>query len=83
MANSPMLQAVAMMFSNPMFAGPNAKVMVLGGRKAIFNKGDNSLMSVVNNQVLVTVDGDDTVKMDDLKAYFAGIDFKKLEQQTQ
>jgi len=81
-ANSPMLQAVTMMFSNPMFSGPDTKVMVLGGRKAMFNKNDNSLMTVVNNQVLVTVDGDDTVRMDDLKAYFGGVDFKALEKQT-
>jgi hypothetical protein len=83
MGNSPALQAMMMMFSNPMFAGPNAKVMMIGGRKTMFNKGDNSLMTIVNNQVMVTVDGDDTVKMDDLKAYYAGIDFKALEKQTQ
>lgn len=81
--NSPALQAMTMMFSNPMFANPDTKVMMVSGRKTMFNKNDNSLMTLVNNQLMVTVDGDDTVKMDVLKAYFNGIDFKTLEKQVQ
>jgi hypothetical protein len=80
MADSPALQAMSMMFSNPMFSGPDNKVMMIGGRKTMFNKSDNSLMTIVNSRVVVTVDGDDTVKMDDLKAYYGGIDFKTLEK---
>jgi len=83
MGNSPALQAMIMMFSNPMFSGPDNKVMMVGGRKTMFNKNDNSLMTIVNGQVVVTVDGDNTVKMDDLKAFYGGIDFKALEKLAQ
>jgi len=80
--NSPTLQAMARMFANPAVAGPDAAIVEIGGRKAMFDRHENSLTTIVNDRVLVTVDADGTVRRDDLNAYFGRIDFKALESQA-
>ena len=80
--DSPMLQGVMMMFSNPMFATADGGKMVRVGRqKAIvkFTPEDESgdLQMVVNNRFLVTVEGSG-VSNDDLVNYAKAIDTQKM-----
>ncbi len=80
--DSPMLQSMMMMFGNPMLAGADGgKLEKIAGEKAIvkYNAADKSgdIKLVVANRFLVTLDGND-VSLEDLKAYAAKIDYKKL-----
>lgn len=82
-ADSPMLQSVMMMFTNPMFAtSDGGKLEKVGDQKAIVKfdadskRGDIKI--VVANRFLITVEGRDVTK-EDLEAYAKAIDYKKLE----
>jgi len=82
--DSPMMQGVMMMFSNPMFAtSDGGKLERIGKQKAIVKyEEDNKsgdLQMVVNNRFLVMVEGD-AVTRDELLAYAAAIDTKKLSE---
>ncbi|MCK5361225.1 MAG: hypothetical protein KAJ95_11395 [Gammaproteobacteria bacterium] len=81
--DSPLIQTMGMMFSNPMFMGQDNKLMVINGEKAIANERDNSLTSMVANKVMVKIDGNKKVSSDDLKGYFKGIDFKAIKEYAQ
>lgn len=81
--DSPMLQAVLMMFSNPMFAGMDGgNLQKIKGRKAIvtYRQEDRSgdLKMVVANRVLLTVEGKG-ISREDLVDYASAVDFGKLE----
>lgn len=80
--DSPMLQGMMMMFTNPMLAtADGGKLEKINGQKAIVKysksnrEGDITL--VIANRFLVMVEGQDVTK-DDLKAYAGAIDYKKL-----
>lgn len=80
--DSPMLQGMMMMFTNPMIAASDGgKLEKINGQKAIVKytagnrQGDIKIM--VANRFLVMVEGQDVTK-DDLKAYSGAIDFKKM-----
>jgi len=80
--DSPMLQAVMMMFSNPMFAtADGGKMERIGRQKAIvkYTPADKSgeLQMVVNNRFLVTVEGND-ISRDEMLDYAKAIDLKKM-----
>jgi len=80
--DSPMLQGIMMMFSNPMFAtADGGKMERIGRQKAIvkYNGAGKSgdVQMVVDNRFLVTVEGD-AVSRDELLAYAGAIDTKKL-----
>jgi len=82
--DSPMMQGVMMMFSNPMFAtSDGGKLERIGKQKAIvkYDEGNKSgdLQMVVNNRFLVMVEGD-AVTRDELLAYAGAIDMKKLSE---
>ncbi len=82
MTDSPMLQAMMMMFSNPMIAASDGgKMEKINGQKAIvkYDQGEQrgEINVVVANRFLVTVEGYD-VSAKDLKAYAGAIDYKKL-----
>ena len=81
--DSPLIQTMGMMFSNPMFMGQDNKLMVIDGEKAIANARDNSLTSMVANKVMVKIDGDKKVKPEVLKEYFKTIDFKAIKEYAQ
>ena len=81
--DSPLMQSMGMMFSNPMFMGQDNKLTVINGEKAIANERDNSLTSMVANKVLVKVDGDKNVTPEALKEYFNSIDFKAIKDYAQ
>lgn len=80
--DSPMLQGVMMMFSNPMFATADGGKMVRVGRQKAIVKysaaeeaGD--LKMVVGNRFLVTVEGSG-ISHDELLAYAKAIDTRKM-----
>ena len=82
-ADSPMLQSMMMMFTNPMYAtSDGGKLEKIKRQKAIVkfnpetNRGDIKI--VVAKRFLVTVKGNRTT-LEDLKAYANAIDYKKLK----
>jgi hypothetical protein len=81
--DSPLIQTMGMMFSNPMFMGQDNKLIVINGEKAIANERDNSLTSMVANKVMVKIDGNKQVATEALKEYFKSIDFKAIKEYAQ
>jgi hypothetical protein len=86
-SDSPMLQGLAMMMSNPMFAqGDGGKLMLVDGQKVLLKeKADDraELASIVNNKVLVEVKAsraDDAAQL--VQDFFKMIDMKKLGELT-
>ncbi len=79
-SDSPLIQTMGMMFSNPMFMGQDNKLVVINGEKTISNERDNSLTSMVDNKILVKIDGSKNVPADALKDYFKAIDFKAIRE---
>ena len=83
-ADSPMLQGVMMMLSNPMFAASDGGKMERIGKQKAIVKYDASNQSgeiqiVVANRFMVTIEGDGvTDKV--LKDYAGAIDFNKMAQ---
>ena len=82
MSDSPLLQSVMMMFSNPMFAtADGGKMERINRQKAIvkYSPADKSgeLQMVVNNRFLVTVEGSD-ISREELLEYATAIDVKKM-----
>jgi hypothetical protein len=79
-ANSPMLQSVMMMMSNPMFLG-NQKVDRVAGQRATVDFSESEGSGTINIPVagvaLVTVEGYNTT-LDQMKALASKVDFKKL-----
>ncbi len=81
--DSPLMQGMMMMFSNPMLAtSDGGKLERIGGQKAIvkFNpeRKKGEIKIVVANQFLVLIDGRGITK-NDLEAYAKAIDYKKLK----
>jgi uncharacterized protein YdeI (BOF family) len=80
--DSPALQGMMMLLSNPMFAtADGGKLEQIAGQRAVvkYNPSDKSgeISMVVNNRFLVSVQGN-YVTRDELKAYAAAVDFKRL-----
>lgn len=80
--DSPVLQGLMMMFSNPMFAGANGgKLEKINGQKAIINYDEanrsGEIKIIIANRFLVTSQGNN-VDLKDLKDYIGAIDFNKL-----
>ena len=77
--DSPLLQSMIMMFSNPMFASSMGQFELINGHKGIVNyqnnKGDINI--VVNNRFLVTVNGS-SVSREELLDYAKAIDLKAI-----
>lgn len=77
--DSPLMQSMVMMFSNPIFAASAGKFELINGYKGIVNYqnqgGDINI--VVNNRFLVTLKGRN-VSRDDLMAYANSIDLKAI-----
>jgi len=84
MADSPMLQGVMMMMSNPMFAtSDGGKMERIGKQRALvkFDPNDRSgeIQIIVANRFMVTVEGSD-VTDNELKEYAGAIDYDKMAQ---
>lgn len=81
-SDSPMLQATAMMLSNPMFmSGNGAKMETLKGQKVsvTFKSGGDSgeIKAVVDNRYLVEIEGNSLTR-DDLMIFAKALDYAKL-----
>jgi hypothetical protein len=81
--DSPVLQGVMMMMSNPMFAASDGgKVQRINQQKAIVkyeaDRRSGNVQIVVANRFLVTIEGNDVAK-EDLEAYAKAMDYKKME----
>ena len=81
--DSPLMQTMGMMFSNPMFMGQENKLIVINGEKVIANQRDNSLMAMIANKVLVKVDGDKNTTDETMKMFFNTIDFDAIKGYAQ
>jgi hypothetical protein len=77
--DSPMMQSMLMMFSNPIFVSSAGKLELIKGKKAIVDYKDaaGTVNIVIDNKVLITVEGNN-VKREDLIAYAAKIDMDRL-----
>lgn len=77
--DSPMMQSMMMMFSNPIFASSAGKLELIHGQKAIvdFKESSGTINVVIGTNLLVTIEGSN-VKRDDLMAYAGKIDMDKL-----
>ena len=85
MTDSPMLQGVAMMINNPMFAGADGgKLERINKQKALvkYDEGDRSgsINLMVAGTILITLEGDE-VDLDDLRAYAEAIDYGAIAAQ--
>lgn len=78
--DSPMLQTMSMMFTNPMFAGSSGLLEIVDGKKAMYKQRDNSYMLIVANRLLVTVKGNRKTDKPAVKSYLKAIDFAALEK---
>jgi hypothetical protein len=83
MTDSPMLQNMMMMFSNPMMAASSGgKLEKIKGYKAIVNYSssdeEGEITMVIDNRILLTIQGNHIHK-NELKNYAEAIDFDKLE----
>ena len=77
--DSPMMQSMLMMFSNPIFAASAGKIELINGQKAIvdFKETSGNMNIVIGNNILITIEGNN-IKRDDLMAYAGKIDMAKL-----
>ncbi len=83
-ADSPMLQGVLMMMSNPMFAtSDGGKMERIGKQKALVkfdpNTKDGEIQIVVANRFMVSIKGQGITNKD-LKDYAKAINYKKMAQ---
>ncbi len=81
-SDSPLLSSVMMMLGNPMFLGGN-KVVTVNGEKAVeeWSESDKSgqLQIVIENRMLITVNGSGLSSKGQLYDYAKAIDFAKLK----
>jgi hypothetical protein len=80
--DSPMIQGMAVMFTNPAFAvSDGGKMEKIAGQRAIvkYSSADKSgdIQIMVASRFLISIDGSD-VNKSELKKYAAGINYKKL-----
>lgn len=83
--DSPMLQGVLMMLTNPAVAtADGGRLKKINGQKAVIKYDQDSasgeIQIVVANKFLVTVEGSN-ISQEDLMAYAEGIDFQKMSAQ--
>ena len=82
--DSPMMQGIAMMLSNPMFAGSDGGKLTRVNREKAIVKYDGKersgeIIMIADNRFLITVKGNNVSK-EDLMAYAKAIDIKKLKE---
>lgn len=86
MADSPFLQAMSMMLSNPMMmkSDPNTKLYRHGRHRGMLKHQRNSqrweISLMVANRILVQVTGKGMASKDPLEAYLKSLDLKQVEK---
>lgn len=82
MADSPVMQGMLAMFSNPMIAASGGGKLERIGRQKVITKYDPSnnrgdIQTVVANRYLITIEGRQA-SLEDMKAYAKAIEYKKI-----
>ena len=79
-ANSPMVQAMAAFLTGSLGTMLGAgDLVIIGGRRVLHSKNDNSYQTLVAKTVLVKVEGNPSTKDADLRQYIGAIDFAAVK----
>lgn len=81
-ADSPMLQSVAMLLGAGMLVS-GSELLILDGQRASYNASENSLQAIVADKVLVKVQGSAGVDKTTLQDFFRSIKLKDIEKAAQ
>jgi hypothetical protein len=79
-ADSPLLATILPLFTSGLMTGEDHRMLVIDGRRAIFDKHENSYQLVVANKILVKIEGSHDTDDAALRAYLAAIKFADLEK---
>lgn len=79
LSDSPMVQALAGILTNPMVASLAGRTLVIDGRPAIYRQEDNSYTTLVADKILVRVTGGPGVTEATLTLFFQAIPFADIE----
>ncbi len=80
MADSPMLQGMAVLLSSPFAAAGGMKTVVLGGRRLSYTENDNSYVTLVAEKVIVKISGGKETPDPTMKSFIGAIDFAAIEK---
>jgi hypothetical protein len=78
--DSPMLQGMAALISNPLATAPGIKNETIAGRPVSYTPGDNSYMTLVGGKVIVKVDGSKDTPEPVVRGFVTAIDFGAMEK---
>jgi hypothetical protein len=78
--DSPMLQGMAALISNPLATAPGVKTVTIGGRPVSYSPSDNSDMTLVGGKIIVKVDGGKDTPESVLRSFVAAIDFGAMQK---
>jgi hypothetical protein len=81
LSDSPMSQAMAMMFSGAM-SGPDNQLVVIDGRRMMYSKSDNAYQTIIANKVLVKVEGSQGVDDPTLRTFLKAVRFAEIEKKA-
>ena len=82
LSDSPMIQAMGMMFSGAM-SGPENKLVVIDGRRMMYSKSENAYQAIVANKVLVKIEGSQGVDDQTLRTFLKAVKFAEIEKKAQ
>lgn len=79
LTDSPLMQSMILVFSNPLFAASAGQLELINGHKGVVNYQNNGgdINIVVNNRFLVTLKGNN-VSREDLMSYAKSIDLNTI-----
>jgi hypothetical protein len=80
MTDSPIMQGLASVISNPMIAAAAGKTVVVGGRRINYIRPDNSYLAMVADRVLVRVKGSGGVPEETLRQFLGLVRFAEIEK---
>jgi hypothetical protein len=81
-ADSPMLQSVAMLLGAGMLVS-GSELLIIEGQRATYDATENSLQAIVADKVLVKVQGSKAVDKQTLQEFFRAIKLKEIEKAAQ
>ena len=80
LAESPLIQAMSAVITNPLVASMAGRVAVIGGRRFTFITSDNAYVTLVADKVLVRVQGSSGLNDAALRPFVAALDFAAIEK---
>jgi hypothetical protein len=83
-ADSPLVQGIAAFLSSGV-AGliGDVRISVIGGRRFVYTKADNSYQTLVANRVLVKIEGNHEADEAALNQYIAAVDYAEIKRLSQ